>query len=248
MSKNNIPNKSAWSDISQDMHFASYMVKHDSCPFVAVAMEYEMNYIPRFLTTTCSKWMPVYITLPQFIPTAKFLSDMKPLKDFIRTQSIKPSKDQNATLILAIVKDYAVNAITEMGFTVQLPQFRITQNHETIDVFLMDESSVDKMQEKLSEHAKSKLVEYHRINSPEDLSRIRAISFEPQILAPLTSDEQGIILTAIRLGYFESPRRITLNNLASEIGMSSSALSSRLRTIYRKMLETALYVGLSPTR
>ena len=50
----------------------------------------------------------------------------------------------------------------------------------------------------------------------------------------LTYDESNILNKAITLGFFEIPRKISLEELANEIGKSKSALSVMLRKIIKK--------------
>ena len=50
----------------------------------------------------------------------------------------------------------------------------------------------------------------------------------------LNAEESQIIRKAIELGFFDIPRKISLEELANELGKSKSALSVRLRKIIRK--------------
>ncbi|MFX1302285.1 MAG: helix-turn-helix domain-containing protein [Promethearchaeota archaeon] len=50
----------------------------------------------------------------------------------------------------------------------------------------------------------------------------------------LTFDEENILDMAISLGFFEIPRKISLEELANKIGKSKSALSVMLRKIIKK--------------
>ena len=50
----------------------------------------------------------------------------------------------------------------------------------------------------------------------------------------LTLDESTILNKALSLGFFEIPRKITLEELANELGKSKSALSVTLRKIIKK--------------
>lgn len=50
----------------------------------------------------------------------------------------------------------------------------------------------------------------------------------------LTFKEEGILNRAIKTGFFEVPRKISLEELAKQIGKSKSALSVKLRKIIQK--------------
>jgi predicted DNA binding protein len=54
--------------------------------------------------------------------------------------------------------------------------------------------------------------------------------------AKLSIEESNVLDKAIDLGFFEVPRKISLENLANELGKSKSALSVMLRKIIRKKI------------
>lgn len=54
---------------------------------------------------------------------------------------------------------------------------------------------------------------------------------------PLTARQKEIIDLAFKEGYFETPRRITLDKLAEKLGISASSLGETLRLAMKRMLE-----------
>ena len=52
----------------------------------------------------------------------------------------------------------------------------------------------------------------------------------------LTEEELKILNMAIELGFFETPRKITLDSLAKKLGLNSRYVSGTLREINKKML------------
>lgn len=56
----------------------------------------------------------------------------------------------------------------------------------------------------------------------------------------LTDAQRETLATAYRLGYFDVPRGATLEEVAAEIGVSSQAVSVRLRRAYVTLVERAL--------
>lgn len=52
----------------------------------------------------------------------------------------------------------------------------------------------------------------------------------------LTSQQYRTLLAAIDRGYFEIPRKITMQELSDELGVSHQALSERLRRAYRALV------------
>lgn len=53
----------------------------------------------------------------------------------------------------------------------------------------------------------------------------------------LTERQKEIIDLAFKEGYFESPRKVTLEELAGKLGISASSLGETLRLAVKKMLE-----------
>lgn len=81
--------------------------------------------------------------------------------------------------------------------------------------------------------------------SPElcDLHEVtRASSTET---APVTDRQREALQLAYRRGYFDEPRKTTLDEVASELGISRQALASRLRRGYRTLIR--FYVVGAPT-
>ncbi|WP_255167017.1 helix-turn-helix domain-containing protein [Natrononativus amylolyticus] len=58
----------------------------------------------------------------------------------------------------------------------------------------------------------------------------------------LTEAQHRTLELAVERGYFEVPRRITMEELAAELGVSHQALSERLRRAYRTLAITTLSV------
>ncbi|SDQ63033.1 helix-turn-helix domain-containing protein [Natronobacterium texcoconense] len=80
-------------------------------------------------------------------------------------------------------------------------------------------------------------VEVTRISDPEDLEQERT---------PLTKTQYETIATAHELGYFDVPRRITLEELAAELDVSHQALSERLRRSHAALISAELSARLTP--
>lgn len=51
----------------------------------------------------------------------------------------------------------------------------------------------------------------------------------------LSHRQSEILIQALKKGFFESPRKITLSSLANELGLSATALSENLRRITKKL-------------
>ena len=59
---------------------------------------------------------------------------------------------------------------------------------------------------------------------------------KPKIKNDLTDRQMEILNLALKNGYFEIPRRISLNELAQKLNISPSSLSETLRRIHKKVL------------
>ncbi|GAB3034391.1 helix-turn-helix domain-containing protein [Natronobiforma cellulositropha] len=64
----------------------------------------------------------------------------------------------------------------------------------------------------------------------------------------LTSTQYETIVAAHELGYFDVPRRVTLEELAAELDISHQALSERLRRSHAALVSAELAGRTSPTR
>ncbi len=64
---------------------------------------------------------------------------------------------------------------------------------------------------------------------------------------PLTETQYKTIATAYELGYFDVPRKVTLQELATELGISHQALSERLRRSHAALVGAELS-GRAPPR
>lgn len=63
----------------------------------------------------------------------------------------------------------------------------------------------------------------------------------------LTDIQHETLVTALENGYYETPRDITMSELADEFGISQQALSKRLRGAHQTMIENSLTLSSSAT-
>ena len=59
-------------------------------------------------------------------------------------------------------------------------------------------------------------------------------------ISRLTEKQQEAISLAFRLGYFDTPRKISVNELAAKLGLASSTLAVHLRRAERRLLAEVL--------
>lgn len=74
-----------------------------------------------------------------------------------------------------------------------------------------------------------------------DLERLHSLTeLDAEGKYDLTPEQRDTLLTALEEGYFEEPRAITLEELADELGLSSTAVSGRMRRAHAKLVARAL--------
>ena len=89
---------------------------------------------------------------------------------------------------------------------------------------------------------------FRRYEYDVDVTRIRGIDDLERAGTPLTETQYETIWTAHELGYFDVPRKITLEELAAELDVSHQALSERLRRSHDALISSELADGLGPTK
>lgn len=82
----------------------------------------------------------------------------------------------------------------------------------------------------------SDLVAKRERKSPSDSNE----SLTNHLLEGLTTRQRDVIETAYRMGYFDSPKRASGQEIADELGLSSSTFHQHVRAAERKLFETLL--------
>ncbi len=75
-----------------------------------------------------------------------------------------------------------------------------------------------------------------------DLTRLHDLTEETAPELGLTAEQYETLVAAIKHGYFEIPRKTSMQDLAKELDVSHQALSERLRRAYRTLVTTELDV------
>lgn len=78
-----------------------------------------------------------------------------------------------------------------------------------------------------------------------DVDSIRELEGEPAGRYGLTTEQYEVLAEASRLGYFEVPREVSLEELADELGISHQAASERIRRATSALVEETLFVGMN---
>jgi len=80
-----------------------------------------------------------------------------------------------------------------------------------------------------------------RVGAPYQVRAVRSAPTATwQPLANLTARQRDLLALAYRLGYYESPAKVSLGRIAGLVGISKAALSKHLRAAERKILEAAM--------
>ena len=66
-------------------------------------------------------------------------------------------------------------------------------------------------------------------------------------LAGLTETQRRTAIRAVEAGYYETPRQISFEELATDVGISKSALSRRLNAVEAELMRTAFGGAAEPT-
>ncbi|WP_265108789.1 helix-turn-helix domain-containing protein [Halosolutus halophilus] len=79
-----------------------------------------------------------------------------------------------------------------------------------------------------------------------DLRRVTDVSNAVSRETQLTPQQREALEAALERGYFEIPRDISMEELASELGISHQALSERLRRAYETLVDEELQPATNP--
>ncbi|WP_265111736.1 helix-turn-helix domain-containing protein [Halosolutus halophilus] len=79
-----------------------------------------------------------------------------------------------------------------------------------------------------------------------EVTRVTGTSDVANAETPLTKTQYETVYKAYELGYFDVPRGVTLEELASELGISHQALSERLRRSHAALVSAELSGGMTP--
>jgi predicted DNA binding protein len=71
---------------------------------------------------------------------------------------------------------------------------------------------------------------------PIEITAVHALLPVPDDAHDLTDAQQEALLLAYERGYFDSPRSTSLEEIATELGITQQSLSSRLRRGHRRLI------------
>ncbi|MDX1747381.1 MAG: helix-turn-helix domain-containing protein [Halobacteriales archaeon] len=78
-----------------------------------------------------------------------------------------------------------------------------------------------------------------------DVDSIRDLDGEPAGRYGLTTEQYEVLAEAARMGYFDVPREVSLEELSEELDVSHQAASERIRRATSALVDDTLFVGLN---
>ena len=151
------------------------------------------------------------------IDVSKRVSELKPGGGIVSCTILHDEKNK-ILANLRIDSARILHAIMEFEVPIRYP-IKLTPGKATAD-FITERWRIDELITKLNE-----------IGFPVEIQRIGPV----KTAHLLTETQANILNIALKKKYFDIPRGIKLQELASEVGIGASALSERLRRIFKKL-------------
>lgn len=171
-------------------------------------------------------------------------ADREPIERMLKTD---PSVEVIATVTDGTSEEGRLLFRLEFGDDVKLFQQIVAENEGAIisthgrdgrwsfKLLFHDRGAVSTCHDRIEQYEFR--VEVTRVSESTDVANART---------PLTKTQYETIHKAYELGYFDVPRAVTLEELASELGISHQALSERLRRSNAALVGAELSNGVSP--
>ncbi|WP_135535844.1 helix-turn-helix domain-containing protein [Halostella pelagica] len=158
----------------------------------------------------------------------------------MRECSLFSKREDNAVIRTVIDQTNAMKVIRENGGYITGP-FRIEDGSELWEVGFDDDRVADDTLADLERNNEFTIESRESFESEELFDLLD--NAEPALsmldgCRDLSAVERETLLTAVREGYYEDPRAVTLQNLADEFGVSDTAISKNLRRGERKVVRS----------
>jgi len=179
--------------------------------------------------------VPMLIDLPLIPQTAleRFYSSFSNV--FRRVSS---RETRGRLLLYALVVDIGLTVFKEIAMRkslfMQLPYLFVSSGSEEY-VLLLDSSYarfIDEYESALAERGDARVRVLSELREPEDLKQV----FVRKIFE-LAPEDEKLISTALALGYFDVPKKITLDELSERLGIPKSTLNIKLRNSIGRIVE-----------
>lgn len=227
------------------IYYGEIEVIHDDCPFLSISDKLEKNLDLHILYGRSEdSFQTVRFHLNQILGHSNIKNV---LNDALNSKSIKDARVivNGGTTFEVRCQDAPLNnltKITDLPFG-EIASYVAHPDRETYKLFsptIGDINGKERLleyEEKLGEYGTANLLEFRKMqrNDYAINNFLNQHGKTPDVW--LKSDELNIIKMAMANGYFESPKRVGLDELASKLNISRGTLSDKLRLINRQVLD-----------
>lgn len=227
------------------IYYGEMEVIHNDCPFLSISnnLDEELN-LQILFSRKENSYQTVRFHLNQVVGQSAIENV---LSDSLNSKSVKEAKIivNGGTMFELTCNDAPLNQISKI---VELPFGEIARytaypDRETYTLFsptfkdMNGKERLLKLEEQLGQYGTVNLLEFRKLERKdhEMMSFLDRHGEFPEIW--LNPDELNILNIAMDYGYFESPKRIGLDELAKKLKISRGMLSDRLRQINRHVLD-----------
>jgi len=159
-------------------------------------------------------------TLAEFLDTSRSYSDVKYV-EVLRLRAVPPT-------VFLVKRSYGVQRALYTVGGIRVGPGVVEQGYKYFPILIR----------RGSEHS---LLRYVRMYSPceLDVRLLRGSRYYESLeaLPTLSEYERRVLLVALREGYFEWPKRSTLEDIAGELGLSKVTVAEHLRKALKKLVE-----------
>ncbi len=229
------------------IYYGEIEVIHDDCPFLSISTKLDKELSLQILYgRRVNSFQTVRFHLNQIVGQSTIRNV---LHDALNSKSIKDARvivnGDIGTIFEVTCKDDPLNCITKIT---DLPFGEIASyiaypDRETYKLFsptvdgLNGKERLLEYEEQLGEYGTANLLEFRKLKRNDHAINnfLDQHGKIPDVW--LKSNELSIIKMAMTEGYFESPKRVGLDELARKLNISRGALSDKLRLINRQVLD-----------
>jgi len=222
-----------------------FVVQHRVCPFVSIAKMFEVEF-PMEIISKVSSGINVRFTLPQ---TVSMASIREIFREGFKRNIVKRVlvRIDGGSIFEVLTSDVAVKEPYQFR---SLPfgdvfDYYVDSEEERFKVYspsledLSGKERLFKLEKTLQKYGSAELLSFKRVDKYEVINRyLDRYRKLPEIF--LKPDEIRIIEEAVRRGYFDVPKRVTLKELERQMGISATVLNEKLRSINRQILDAFL--------
>ncbi|WP_424004735.1 helix-turn-helix domain-containing protein [Haloarcula salina] len=155
---------------------------------------------------------------------------------------LKRKRGSRATTRVVLDEAVAIDPVLASGGAVIGP-FTDVDGRERWHLGFADASAIDAALGRLDRRHEFTVVEHTALDDRGSANVLRQFDEAAALLdgfAQLTDTESQVLRTAVKHGYFETPRDETLASLGERCGISDAAVSKTLRRAERKLLGAAV--------